>query len=69
LSGHSGAVNSVAYSPDGKRLASASTDGTVQVFTLDVYELLKLARSRVTRNLTSEECNHYFQTETCPVLP
>ena len=69
LSGHSGAVNSVAYSPDGKRLASASTDGTVQVFTLDVYELLNLARSRVTRNLTSEECNHYFQTETCPVLP
>ena len=53
LSGHSGAVNSVAYSPDGKRPGSASTNGTVQVFTLDVCELLNLARSRVTRNLTS----------------
>jgi len=69
LTSDAGAVNSVAYSPDGKHLASASTDGTVQVYALDISELLGLARSRVTRSLTTEECRHYFQSENCPALP
>ncbi len=30
--GHSDAVSGVAWSPDGKRIASASSDGTVQVW-------------------------------------
>jgi WD40 repeat protein len=66
LSSQSGAVNSVAYSPDGKRIATANTDGTVQFYALDVLELLKLARLRTSRNLTSEECSHYLQTDPCP---
>jgi WD40 repeat protein len=69
LSGDSGSVNSVAYSPDGKRLAAAGTGGTVQVYALDVSELLSLARGRVSRDLTPDECNHYFQSPSCPALP
>ena len=32
LKGHTGGVNSVAFSADGERLASASDDGTVKVW-------------------------------------
>jgi WD40 repeat protein len=56
LSGHKGIVNGVAFSPDGKRLATASADGNVQIYAMDIHDLLKLARSRVTRDLTPDEC-------------
>ena len=69
LRGHSDSVTGVAFSPDGKRLASASDDNTVQVYALDIKDLLQLARKRITRSLTPEECKRYFQTETCPALP
>jgi WD40 repeat protein len=69
LPGHSGTVISVAFSPDGKRLAIAGTDGTVQIYALDLGQLLRLARSRVTRPFIAQECQRYFQSETCPPLP
>jgi WD40 repeat protein len=63
-----GPVYSVAFSPDGKRLATVSGE-TVQVYALDVHELLNLARSHLTRSLTAEECEQYFGSKTCPPLP
>jgi len=62
-------VLSVAWSPDGKRLAAGGDDGRVQIYAMDTLMLLDLARSRTTRNLTPDECKRYFQSEKCPPLP
>jgi WD40 repeat protein len=59
---------SLAFDPSGKRLA-AGENSVVKVFVLDIHDLMKLARTRVTRSLTPEECRTYFGNDTCPALP
>jgi WD40 repeat protein/transcriptional regulator with XRE-family HTH domain len=66
LTGHTGIVSGVAFSPDGTRLATASRDGTMRVYALRLEDLIALARARVTRLLTIEECQQYLHVETCP---
>ncbi len=55
----------VAFSPDGTRLALAS-DEDIRVFYLHVEDLITLAKTRVTRALTQEECQKYLHLEKCP---
>ena len=55
LVGHTDIIWSVAFSPDGRFLATSSSDQTIRLYALDIDELLKLARSRVTRTLTEQE--------------
>jgi WD40 repeat protein len=59
LKGHDNLLWSAAYSPDGQRIATAGSDGIVQVYTTDIDELLQIAESRVTRQLTVEEKERY----------
>ena len=59
LKGREVSVMSAAYSPDGKRIATAGGDGIVQIYTTDMDELLEIAKSRVTRQLTAEEKEKY----------
>ncbi len=54
------------FSPDGTRLAYAAADGTVRVLALDIDDLIHLARSRLTRSWTPDECRVYLHLETCP---
>ncbi|MEJ2263427.1 MAG: BTAD domain-containing putative transcriptional regulator [Anaerolineales bacterium] len=56
----------IAFSPDGKRLAVPTQDGTVRIYVLPVEELMDLARSRLTRTWTSEECQQYLHLDQCP---
>ena len=49
-------VNGLAFNPDGTRLASSSIDGTTRVYAADVDDLVALARSRLTRWFTPDEC-------------
>jgi WD40 repeat protein len=62
----SNASGVLAFSPDGKRLASAGADGWVQVFAMDLDDLTALARERLTRSFTAEECKRYFSNLPCP---
>jgi WD40 repeat protein len=57
----------VALSSDGKLLAGVSTEPRpfVHVWTLDPERLLRIARHRVTRSLTADECRRYLQ-RACP---
>jgi WD40 repeat protein len=56
LSGHTSWVESVAWSPDGKRLATGGYDATVQVYTMDIHDLMNLARQRITAHPSEEAC-------------
>lgn len=59
---HLSLVVGVAFSPDGKRLATSSQDRTLHVYELDPRELFNLARSRATRTFTGEECHNEVGT-------
>ncbi len=69
IAAHSGAVLKRAWSADGKILLSAGDDGIIQVYAMDIDLLLSLARSRVTRNLTLEECQKYLHLDEVPPIP
>jgi WD40 repeat protein/DNA-binding SARP family transcriptional activator len=59
--------SAVAFSPDGKRLAASVASGrTVTVWPLGISDLVELARGRVTRSLTEEECRRYLHVGRCP---
>ena len=67
LGGHLGLVSSVSFSPDGTQLATASVDGRVRIWALDDDTLLEIARQRVTRTLTDDECRRYLGQPGCEV--
>jgi WD40 repeat protein len=66
LYGHDAPVRHVVFSPDGRLLASSSLDGTVALHLLPIDEFVELARTRVTRSLTDNECRQYLHVEQCP---
>jgi WD40 repeat protein len=63
----------VEFAPDGTRVISSLLDGqardTVRVYLLKLEDIVALAKSRVTRSLTTEECQQYLHVETCPPEP
>jgi len=59
--------SAVAFSPDGARLAASVASGrAVTVWPLGISDLVELARGRVTRSLSQEECRRYLHVARCP---
>lgn len=73
LAGHSDWVPGRAFSPDGRTLASASTDGTVRPRPMTVGAWTERACRIANRNLTRAEWRQYLgdlpYQKTCPDLP
>ena len=62
-------LTGVAFSPDGSQLAVGSRDGTDRIYLLNIEDLIALAKSRLTRQLTPEECQQFLHMEQCPPEP
>ena len=65
LHGHTSPVWHVRFSADGSRLASASLDGSVRVWALDLDDLIEIATNKVTRTLTDAECRQFLHLAEC----
>jgi len=66
LPGQACAISGLAFSPDGTKLASTSLCGDLRIWALDIDDLLQIARHRVTRPLTDQECRQYLHVKDCP---
>jgi WD40 repeat protein/serine/threonine protein kinase len=69
LRGHAPALTAAAFSPDGTKLATTSIDGTLRVYVLPIDELVRLARSRLSRGFMTAECRQYLHVARCPASP
>lgn len=65
LYGNTSNVFGVSFSPDGKHLATTGADGSIRAYALQMDELIALAKARLTRTLTNEECQKYLYVATC----
>jgi WD40 repeat protein len=59
----------VRWSPDGTRIAAAGFDRILRTLVVSTDELMTVARSRVTRSFTTEECQKYLHVDECPEGP
>jgi WD40 repeat protein len=66
LYGHANALLGVAFRPDKARFVTASHDSTARVYSLKIEDLAALAKHRVIRSLTNEECQQYLHMDTYP---
>ena len=62
-------LNAAAWSPDGTRLAVTSEEGIVSVYTMDIHDLMAIARKRVTAYPSLAGCKQYLHVDACPAFP
>ena len=60
------AVVGVAFSADGSRVTAIYSDGRIIVYAIALEDVIEIARGRLTRGFTDEECRTYLHVPTCP---
>ena len=56
-------VTDVVWTLTASILLSAGADGRIQIYAMDIDLLMSLARSRVTRDLSPEDCQKYVHLD------
>jgi WD40 repeat protein len=59
------AVVGVAFSADGSRVTAIYSDGRIIVHAIALEDVIEIARARLTRGFTDEECRTYLHVLTC----
>lgn len=62
-------VRDVTFYREGDVLVTADEEGVVRAYVLRKQDLVDLARTRLQRGWTTEECLNYLGTRTCPPKP
>jgi WD40 repeat protein len=67
LHGHTERIRSARFSSDNRQIITASNDATARMYLTQVNDLIELARTRVTRQLTCNEKLKYLHEQAgCP---
>ncbi len=66
LYGNMGSLFPVTFSSDSRRVITSGLSGLVQVWAVPLEDIVSIAKSRVTRTLTTDECQKYLHRERCP---
>jgi WD40 repeat protein len=69
LTGHTDAVNSVAFSADDRLVVTASLDGTARLWYADYREDVRYLCGKLLRDFTAEERAQYEIKDTRPTCP
>jgi WD40 repeat protein len=59
-------VAAVAFTSDGSRVTAVYSDGRIVVYPIALEDAIEIARSRLTRGFTDEECRRYLHVPSCP---
>jgi WD40 repeat protein len=66
LTGARSPILYVAFSPQGDRLVTTNNDGLALLYPLGLDDLIALAKSRLTRGLSLDECRQFLHASACP---
>jgi WD40 repeat protein len=66
LQGSPAQVRGAHFNADATHLITTAMDGVIREYTLQVQELVELAKSRLIRTWTQDECRKFLHVEECP---
>jgi WD40 repeat protein len=69
FSGHTAAVENVAFSPDGKYILTGSDDGTAMLWDVDYRTTINYLCSVLLRDFTDDERAQYDIKDNSPTCP